>query len=325
MSSSPDNGSESTRRGLLGSSLVVGSMTLLSRVLGLIRDVVLAGFIGATSGADAFFVAFKIPNFLRRLFAEGAFSQAFIPVLSDYRATGDDPALQQFINRVAGVMGGVLFLVTAVMVLAAPIVATLFAPGFMSDPVKFALTVDMLRITFPYLFLISLTGMAGAILNSYGYFAIPAITPVFLNLSLILAALVASQWFDPPILALAWGVLVAGVCQLTLQLPFLARIGRLPKPVWTPKDEGVGRVMRLMITALFGVSVSQINLLLDTVLASLLPDGSVAWLYYSDRLTELPLGVFGIAIATVILPNLSDLRIGGGVHQAHKVLDRTHV
>ena len=321
MSFSPDNGSESTRRGLLGSSLVVGSMTLLSRVLGLIRDVVLAGFIGATSGADAFFVAFKIPNFLRRLFAEGAFSQAFIPVLSDYRATGDDPALQQFINRVAGVMGGVLFLVTTVMVLAAPIVATLFAPGFMSDPVKFALTVDMLRITFPYLFLISLTGMAGAILNSYGYFAIPALTPVFLNLSLILAALVASQWFDPPILALAWGVLVAGVCQLTLQLPFLARIGRLPKPVWTPKDEGVGRVMRLMIPALFGVSVSQINLLLDTVLASLLPDGSVAWLYYSDRLTELPLGVFGIAIATVILQNLSDLRIGGGVHQAHKVLD----
>jgi Uncharacterized membrane protein, putative virulence factor len=179
MASSPDNGSESTRRGLLGSSLVVGSMTLLSRVLGLIRDAVLAGFIGATSGADAFFVAFKIPNFLRRLFAEGAFSQAFIPVLSDYRATDDDPALQQFINRVAGVMGGVLLLVTTVMVLAAPIVATLFAPGFMSDPVKFALTVDMLRITFPYLFLISLTGMAGAILNSYGYFAIPAITPVF--------------------------------------------------------------------------------------------------------------------------------------------------
>ena len=308
-------------RGLLGSSLVVGSMTMLSRVLGLTRDIVLAGFVGATSNADAFFVAFKIPNFLRRLFAEGAFSQAFIPVLADYKSSEDDTLIQSFINRITGVLGGVLLVFTAFMMMAAPIVTMLFAPGFIDDGAKFDLTADMLRVTFPYLLLISLTGMAGAILNSYGYFAIPALTPVLLNLSLIFAALVVAPWFDPPIMALAWGVVLAGVLQLTLQLPFLARIQRLPKPVWDTKDEGVKRVLKLMIPALFGVSVSQINLLLDTVLASLLPNGSVSWLYYSDRLTELPLGVFGIAIATVILPNLSDLGSKSDVEQSRRVLD----
>ncbi len=308
-------------RGLLGSSLLVGSMTMLSRVLGLTRDIVLAGFVGATSNADAFFVAFKIPNFLRRLFAEGAFSQAFIPVLADYKSSEDDTLIQSFINRVTGVLGGVLLVFTAFMMMAAPVVTMLFAPGFIEDAAKFDLTADMLRVTFPYLLLISLTGMAGAILNSYGYFAIPALTPVLLNLSLIFAALVVSPWFEPPIMALAWGVVLAGALQLTLQLPFLAQIQRLPKPVWDTKDEGVKRVLKLMVPALFGVSVSQINLLLDTVLASLLPDGSVSWLYYSDRLTELPLGVFGIAIATVILPNLSDLGSKSDVKQSRRVLD----
>lgn len=310
-----------TKRGLLGSSAIVASMTFLSRVLGLIRDVVLAAFIGATANADAFFVAFKIPNFLRRLFAEGAFAQAFIPVLSDYRARGDEDAIQNFINKITGMLGGVLMAVTAFMMVAAPVVTAIFAPGFMGDDVKFALTADMLRITFPYLLFISLTGVAGAILNSYGYFAIPAVTPVLLNVCLIGAALVASPWFEPPIMALAWGVFAAGACQLTLQLPFLSRIHRLPKPVWDRKDEGVQRVLWLMVPALFGVSVSQINLLLDTVLASLLPSGSVSWLYYSDRLTELPLGVFGIAIATVILPNLSDLKAQDNTEQAKRVLD----
>ena len=320
MSANPVEPARRTR-GLLGSSLVVGSMTMLSRVLGLTRDIVLAGFVGATSNADAFFVAFKIPNFLRRLFAEGAFSQAFIPVLADYKSSEDDTLIRSFINRVTGVLGGVLLVFTAFMMMAAPIVTMLFAPGFIDDAAKFDLTADMLRITFPYLLLISLTGMAGAILNSYGYFAIPALTPVLLNLSLIFAALVVAPWFDPPIMALAWGVVLAGALQLTLQLPFLARIQRLPRPVWDTKDEGVKRVLKLMIPALFGVSVSQINLLLDTVLASLLPTGSVSWLYYSDRLTELPLGVFGIAIATVILPNLSELGSKSDVEQSRHVLD----
>ncbi|EGG29794.1 Proposed peptidoglycan lipid II flippase MurJ [Aequoribacter fuscus] len=313
--------SRPSKGGLLGSSAIVASMTFLSRILGLIRDVVLAGFIGATANADAFFVAFKIPNFLRRLFAEGAFAQAFIPVLADYRASGDEQAIQQFINKVTGMLGGVLIAVTAFMMVAAPVVTAIFAPGFVGDSAKFTLTAEMLRITFPYLLFISLTGVAGAILNSYGYFAVPAVTPVLLNICLIGAALVAAPWFEPPIMALAWGVFAAGACQLTLQLPFLSRIQRLPKPVWDRKDEGVRRVLWLMVPALFGVSVSQINLLLDTVLASLLPSGSVSWLYYSDRLTELPLGVFGIAIATVILPNLSDLKAQQNSEQAKRVLD----
>ncbi|MDG0978139.1 MAG: murein biosynthesis integral membrane protein MurJ [Halieaceae bacterium] len=319
--SSPTSPTKPIKKGLLGSSAIVASMTFISRILGLIRDVVLAAFIGATANADAFFVAFKIPNFLRRLFAEGAFAQAFIPVLADYRATGDDRAIQQFIDKVTGMLGGVLLAVTAFMMVAAPVVTAIFAPGFLGDTAKFELTAEMLRITFPYLLFISLTGVAGAILNSYGYFAIPAVTPVLLNICLIGAALVAAPWFEPPIMALAWGVFAAGACQLTLQLPFLSRIQRLPKPVWDRQDQGVRRVLWLMLPALFGVSVSQINLLLDTVLASLLPSGSVSWLYYSDRLTELPLGVFGIAIATVILPNLSDLKAQQNTEQSKRVLD----
>lgn len=292
------------------SSAVVAVMTLLSRVLGLARDIVIAAMVGATANADAFFVAFKIPNFLRRLFAEGAFSQAFVPVLAEYREKGNMAAVQHLIDRVAGVLGGILLLVTTLAVIGAPVVATLFAPGFYNDPLKFALTADMIRITFPYLFLISMTGFAGAILNSYGRFAIPAFTPVLLNLSLIGAALFISPLMDEPAVGLAWGVMIAGVCQLTFQLPFLQRIHLLPRPRWAWYDEGVQRIITLMIPALFGVSVSQINLLLDTVIASFLPTGSVSWLYYSDRLVELPLGVFAIAIGTVILPSLSRHNIG---------------
>jgi hypothetical protein len=291
--------------GLLRSSVLVGSMTMTSRVLGLLRDVVVAAFVGATANADAFFVAFKIPNFLRRLFAEGAFSQAFIPVLADYKADGSRVAVKALIDRVSGVLGGSLLLITAISMLAAPVITMIFAPGFVSQPEKFELTAAMIRITFPYLLLISMTGFCGAILNSYGRFAVPAFTPVFLNLSLIFAALVAAPWFEVPVFALAWGVLFAGVIQLLFQLPSLYRLELVPRPRWDTKDEGVRRILKLMVPALFGVSVGQINLLLDTVLASFLPTGSVSWLYYSDRLAELPLGIFGIAIATVILPNLS--------------------
>ncbi|MBA4694121.1 MAG: murein biosynthesis integral membrane protein MurJ [Congregibacter sp.] len=293
---------------LVRSSAVVGSATMVSRVLGLLRDVVLANLIGANGNADAFFVAFKIPNFLRRLFAEGAFAQAFVPVLADTREKGGFAAVRELVDRVAGVLGGTLLLLTVLTIMASPVVATIFAPGFLRDPAKLALTGDLIKLTFPYLLLISLTGFAGAILNSYQRFAIPALTPVLLNLCLIASALWFAPHFEEPVVALALGVLVAGFAQLLFQVPALAGIGLVPRPRWAPRHEGVKRVLLLMVPALFGVSVSQINLLLDTVLASLLPTGSVSWLYYSDRLTELPLGVFAIAIATVILPTLSGQR-----------------
>jgi len=293
------------RPGLLRSSAIVGAMTMLSRVLGLARDIILATVLGASANADAFFIAFKIPNFLRRLFAEGAFAQAFVPVLAEYREQGGGAAVKELLDRVAGVLGGVLTLLTALTLLCAPLVTGLFAPGYIAQPEKFALTVDLIRITFPYLMLISMTGFCGAVLNSYGRFAIPAFTPVLLNLSLIGAALLAAPAFAEPAYALAWGVLFAGCVQLLFQLPFLYRLDLVPRPRWDHRHPGVRQVMTLMVPALFGVSVSQLNLLLDTVLASFLPTGSVSWLYYSDRLTELPLGVFAIAVATVIMPTLS--------------------
>ena len=307
--------------GLLRSSAVVGSMTMLSRVLGLLRDIAIAGLVGANANADAFFIAFKVPQFLRRLFAEGAFSQAFVPVLAEYRQRGSQATVQALLNRVAGVLGGSLILVTGLMVLAAPLVTMLFAPGFVGHPVKYQLTVELIRITFPYLFLISMTGFCAAVLNSFGRFAVPAFAPVWLNLSLIGAAVLAAPLLDEPVYALAWAVLLAGVVQLLFQLPFLYRLEMLPKPIWDTRDEGVRRIMTLMVPALFGVSVSQINLLLDTVLASFLPTGSVSWLYYSDRLTELPLGVFGIAIATVILPSLSRQQAKASSREFSSTLD----
>ncbi len=309
-------------RGLLRSSSIVSCMTLLSRLLGLLRDVVFARYIGAEAGADAFFVAFKVPNFMRRLFAEGAFAQAFVPVLSEYRTRGSHAAVRELLDRVAGCLGSVLTVVTLLCVLGAPLVAAVFAPGFyLGSAEKFALTSEMIRITFPYLMLISLTGFAGAILNSYDRFAVPAITPVLLNLSLIGAAILVSPYFEQPVFALAWGVLAAGIVQLVFQLPFLARLHLLPQPRLDWQHSGVRQILKLMAPALFGVSVSQINLLLDTVLASFLPTGSVSWLYYSDRLAELPLGVFAIAVATVILPSLSRQHVSQSPAQFRQTLD----
>lgn len=290
---------------LLRSSAIVGVMTMLSRVLGLARDIAIAALAGATGYADAFFVAFRIPNFMRRLFAEGAFAQAFVPVLSEFQATRSFADVQQLVNRVCGLLGSSLLLVTGLAVVGAPWLTALFAPGFISDADKFALTVDLIRITFPYLLFISLAGFIGAILNTYQRFAVPAFTPVILNVSLITAAVWGVRFFSEPVYALAWGVFFAGLLQFLFQLPFLARLHLLPKPEIKLQDEGVKKILILMVPALFGVSVSQINLLLDTVLASFLPTGSVSWLYYSDRLVELPLGVFAIAVSTVILPSLS--------------------
>jgi len=291
---------------LLKSTAVVGGMTLISRLFGYLRDMVLAISFGATGSTDAFFVAFRIPNFLRRLFAEGAFSQAFVPVFAEYREQRGREALKDLLDHTAGALALVLFIVTAIGVIAAPLLILIFAPGFAGeDNGRQVLATDMLRITFPYLLFISLTAMAGGILNSVGRFAVPAFTPVFLNLSLIIAALWGAPLFEEPVTALAWGVFAAGAAQLLFQIPFLARQGLLPRPRLKKAHEGVKKIGRLMLPAIFGSSVVQINLLVDTLIASFLVAGSISWLYFSDRFVELPLALFGIAIATVILPRLS--------------------
>ncbi len=279
---------------------------MLSRILGFVRDLVLARMFGADAATDAFFVAFKIPNFLRRLFAEGAFSMAFVPVLTEFRTKRSFDELREFVDRMAGTFGLVLLLTTLVGVLAAPVLIMVFAPGFIGeDEGKYQLAVEMLRLTFPYLFFISLTAFAGSILNAHHRFGIPAFTPVLLNLSLIGCALWLSPLMEQPVVALAWGVLIAGAVQFMFQFPFLRQLRLLPRPRVAFRDKGVMKVMRLMIPALFGVSVSQLNLLLDTLIASFLVSGSISWLYYSDRLMEFPVGILGVALATVILPNLS--------------------
>jgi len=297
---------------LIKSTLSVGSMTLLSRVLGLARDIVIARFFSASDAADAFFVAFKIPNFLRRLFGEGAFSLAFVPVLTEYRSNYSMAQTRDLIDRVAGTLGTILLLLSLVGVVASPVVIAVFAAGFLDQPAKFELTSDMLRLTFPYILLISMTAMAGGILNTWKHFAVPAFTPVILNLCLIASAVWLAPRLAMPITALAWGVLLAGILQLLFQLPFLYREGLLPRPRWGWQHEGVQKIVRLMIPALFGSSVAQINLLFDTFIASFLVTGSVSWLYYADRLLEFPLGVFGIALATVVLPNLSQAHYKAG-------------
>ena len=291
--------------GLLKSSAVVSAMTLISRVLGFVRDMVIAVAFGASGATDAFFVAFKIPNFLRRLFAEGAFATAFVPVLSEYRETRSREEVKDLVDHVAGTLMGVLLLITTVGVLAAPWLVLGLATGFAGDEDKVTLAGDMLRITFPYLLFIALTALAGGVLNSYGRFAVPAFTPVLLNLCLIGAALWLAPELENPIVGLAWGVFLAGAAQLSFQLPFLWRLGLLPRPRWGWRHSGVRKIIALMLPTLFGSSVAQINLLFDVWLASFLVEGSISWLYYSDRLMEFPLGVLAIAIATVILPQLS--------------------
>lgn len=280
---------------------------MISRVLGFVRDLVLARVFGADAATDAFFVAFKIPNFLRRLFGEGAFATAFVPVLMEYKEQRSRSELKALVDHVAGTLGMVLLIVSFIGVVAAPLIVSVFAFGWVLDGAdeKLDLAAQMLRLTFPYLLFISLTAFAGGILNAHNRFAVPAFTPVLLNLCLIGAALVLAPRMQQPVVALAWGVLIAGVIQFAFQLPFLHQLKLLPSFKPKPSHEGVGRIMKLMLPALFAVSVVQINLLLDTVLASFLQTGSISWLYYSDRLMEFPQGVLGVALATVILPSLS--------------------
>lgn len=297
---------------LFKSGMIVSAMTFISRILGLLRDAVIANLMGAGANADVFLFANKIPNFLRRLFAEGAFAQAFIPVLADVKHERDKEHLKQFIAKVSGTLGVIVTIVTVIGVIGSPILAALFGMGWFVDYLndaptgeKFELASLMLKITFPYLLFVSLTGLAGAILNTLNKFAVAAFTPVLLNVAIIICALYLAPRFDEPAFALAWGVFLGGLFQLLFLLPFLHKAGLLVKPKWGWSDPDIVKVRTLIIPALFGVSVGQLNLLFDTVIASFLGTGSISWLYYSDRLLEFPLGLFGIAIATVILPTLS--------------------
>lgn len=300
---------------------MVGMNTFASRILGLIRDVVIARFFGADLHVDAFLVAFRIPNFSRRLFAEGAFTQAFVPVLSEYKTQCSHAEVRDLSAYVSGALGLVVALVTLIGIIAAPIMVMVFAPGFIGSGDKYSLTVDMLRITFPYLLFVSMIAFAGGIMNTYGRFGVPAFTPVLLNVALIGSAIWLAPHLEQPITALAWGVFLGGVVQLLFQLPFLYRLGFLTRPRYRREHEGVRKIARLIVPAIFGVSVSQINLLVDTLIASFLVTGSVSWLYYSDRLMEFPLGVFGIALATVILPSLSQKHAARSSEEFSETLD----
>jgi len=294
-----------SRPSLLRSMLSFSGGTFVSRLLGLVREQAIAYAFGASAATDAFWVAFRIPNFLRRLFAEGSFSVAFVPVLTEVKETRTHDDLKELVARTAGTLGAVLLVITALGVLGAPWIARGFAPGSVDEPTKFALTTDLLRVTFPFLLFVSLTALAGGVLNSFHRFLLPALTPVILNLCMIAGALWAAPHFDVPIMALGWAIFVAGVLQLLLQLPALRQLDLLSLPRWGWRHPDVRRILKLMVPTLFGSSVAQVNLLLDTLIASFLITGSQTWLAQTDRLLEFPLGIFGVALGTVILPSLS--------------------
>jgi putative peptidoglycan lipid II flippase len=310
---------------LLRALATVSGMTLLSRILGFVRDFVIARMFGAGMATDAFFVAFKLPNLLRRMFAEGAFSQAFVPILGEYKNKRGEDDTRTLVDHVCTLLSLALFAVTALGIAASPILVWVSAPGFAADSNKFDLTVTLTQITFPYIFFMSLVALSGGILNTWSRFALPAFTPVLLNLSFIGMALFAAPYFEPPILALAWSVFIGGLLQLAIQIPALKRISMLPRPslnwraAWA--DPGVRRVITLMAPALIGVSVSQISLLINTIFASFLQNGSVSWLYYADRLMEFPSGMLGAALGTILLPSLSRLHASNNTVEYAKLLD----
>jgi putative peptidoglycan lipid II flippase len=292
-------------RAFFRSTAIVGATTLLSRVTGLAREMVQLAMI-PTVALEVFVLANQIPNLLRRLFAEGAFSQAFVPVVAEYRANRSTDEVRTLVDSVAGTLFVILFGISVIGVLIAPVIVVLFAPGFVAkDAGQFSLATQMLRWTFPYLLFVSLTSLAGGVLNSYHKFALPAFSSVVLNLTIIVFAAAISPHFDQPVMALAVGVFVGGLLQLAIQLPALVRMGLLRKPHWNVKHEAVKRIGRLMGPAIIGSSMGQLSIMLSMGIASLLADASMAWLYAADRLVEFPLGVFSIALATVILPSLS--------------------
>lgn len=290
---------------LLKSTSMVAVITMLSRILGFVRDLVMAQVFGAGPAFDAFVIAFKIPNFLRRLFGEGAFAQAFIPILAEYRAKKTPEEVRDFLNRVAGTLTLAVLVIVLIAEIITPLLIILFAPGFLKDPGRFHMSRVMLQITFPYLLLITLTAFTGAILNTYGRFAVAAFAPVMLNVAMIAVAYFWAPHTQTPIYILAWGVIFGGILQLLVTAPFLLKLKLLPMPKLGFKDAGVRRVMKLMVPAIFGVSVAQVSLLIDSFFASFLPQGSISWLYYSDRFIYLPVGVIGLALSIVVMPHLA--------------------
>ncbi len=304
-------------RGLLSFS----GMTMISRVLGLVRDISMSHVFGASAATDAFVIAFRIPNFMRRLFAEGSFSTAFVPVFTQAKETGSHAELKQLMSRVSGTLGAVLLVVTALGLIFAPQVASMFAPGALDQPHKFDLTTDLVRLTFPFVFFVSLTALAAGALNSFHRFALPALAPVILNLCMIGGALWLAPRLGTPIMAMGWAVLVAGLLQFLFLLPALRSLDLLAVPRWGWNHPQVRRIMRLMVPTLFGSSVAQLNLLLDTAVVSLLITGSQTWLWQSTRFIELPLGVFGVALGTVILPALSRHHVGTNSAGFSRALD----
>lgn len=306
---------------LLKSLAAVSSMTLFSRVLGFARDAIVARVFGAGIATDAFFIAFKLPNLLRRIFAEGAFSQAFVPILAEYKNKQGEEATGLFISYVSGLLTLVLAIITVLGIVTAPWIIYITAPGFADTADKFRLTTVLLRITFPYILLISLASLIGAILNTWNRFSVPAFAPTLLNVSMIGFALFAAPYFHPPIIALAWAVVVGGVLQLGYQLPHLKKIGMLVLPRINIKDAGVWRVLKQMAPAILGVSVSQISLIINTIFASFLVSGSVSWMYYADRLMEFPSGVLGVALGTILLPSLSRSFASGDNQEYSQLMD----
>ncbi len=306
---------------LLKALTTVSGMTLVSRILGFAREAFISHAFGAGIATDAFYTAFKLPNLLRRVFAEGAFSQAFVPVLADYKANRSHDEVRGLLDRVTGTLALALAIVTILGMLAAPAVIYVTAPGFYKDADKFAMACDMLRVTFPYILFISLSSLAGSILNTYNRFSIPAFTPTLLNISLIIFAAWLAPYFNPPGMALAWGVFVGGVAQLFFQLPHLRQLGLFPRPTLALRDEAVRRILKKMGPAILGVSVAQVSLIINTMFASLLPTGSISWMNFADRLMEFPTGVLGVALGTILLPSLSRHHANANAAEYSKLLD----
>ena len=306
---------------LLKTLSTVSALTLLSRIAGLARESLKAFAFGAGMQMDAFEAAFRLPNILRRLFAEGAFSQAFVPILSEYRRARGDAATRDLAGRVATLLAVVLVALSALGIVAAPWLVYLLASGFAQTPGKVELTADLIRIMFPYILFISLVSLAGGVLNVYRRFAIPAFTPVLLNVSMIAAAIYLAPHVDPPILALAWGVAIGGVAQLLFQLWPLARLHMLPRVSFHWRDEGVRRILLLMGPAILGVSAAQISALINTQLAAYLGNGRISWITYADRLMEFPSALLGVALGTILLPSLSKHHHDANDAQYSELLD----
>lgn len=311
----------SRRNSLLKSLLNVSGMTLMSRVLGFIRDTIIAFYFGASPEVDAFLVASKLPNLLRRIFAEGAFSQAFVPVLAEFKYKSEHFKTRDFVASVVGLLTLVLVIITLLGIIFSQGVLWISAPGFTTDPHKFALASFLLQITFPYILLISIASLIGGVLNTWGVFSIPAFTPTLLNISYIVFCVFLTHHFHPPILTLALALVVGGLLQLLFQLPFLKKIDMLVMPKLDFKNKAVWRVIKLMGPTIFSVSVAQISVVINTIYASFLPSGSVSWMYYADRLMEFPTGVLGVALGTILLPSLSKYATSANTQEFSRLLD----